>query len=1205
MAGATHSYGIGVDAWLVKTYSNGTRQWEQYYGGTGYDYASYVQQTNDSGYILAGATDSFSSDGSREVWLIKTDVAGSVQWTKTLGVVFNSADAHSVQQTSDGGYIIAGTYTVSGNTFWLIKTNAAGNMEWNTQWGGNGSDIAYFAQETKDGGYIAAGSTTSWGLMDGVLVKTYSDGTIEWNKTYGASNSIEQFYSVQQTYDGGYVAVGYSNSSLLDDDFWLIKVSPDGSLLWSQTFGGLDDDWGYSVQQTSDGGYVIAGSTYSSGDSSPDYLVVKTDNNGNEEWRQTYGTDDTDQAQAIHETKDGGFVVAGYTYYYGGGISTDGWLVKITGDTDGDGLHDSWERKGIDYNKDGVIDFLLSEADWKHKDVFVEVDYMGVFKPDPDAIDDVKCAFSNAPVKNPDNKEGINLHVDVDDVVEFNETTALAEFYNIKGGHFGNATQRSDSNSANVLAAKKLVYRYALFLNKLAGAENRTGLAEIHGNDFLIPLGTLTEAGEGTRAGQAGTFMHELGHTLGLRDGGGDDINFKPNYLSVMNYAFQLPEVYSERRLDYSRSLLPYLDEGNLSEPDGVGGGPYDFTIYSSPNGMPILASAGLPIDWNLNGQATETRVEANINNFSRANIIYDSPRFEILHGYDDWKNLKYDFRNSTNFASGIDIGDWTANEMTSETLEAVREIVKSMHDVAVLNVDPFQPVIVQGSTLPLNVMLMNQGGSNETFCVAIYANSIPIASQDLTLEIGNMTTTALTGETATLPEGEYILSAYATPVAGETDLADNTYDYGEITVTTTSAGWVEWSQSYSRTWTSQAHSICQTTDGGFAMAGKTGYSSGNTFLLIKTYPNGTEQWSRTYDYGYLSDQIAYSVKQTTDGGYILAGYMQQSQNPIYYLWLVKTDPEGYVMWNKTYAADTGRSGLQWVAQQTTDGGYIAAGTRWWKPDNTSERQEMWLIKTDSEGNELWNKTYDSIRDWAEAYSVWQTTDGGYVLGGYASSPESVYGAALLIKTDPLGNEQWNRTYPAKRIFSLQQTTDEGYILGGTMYYYNQNDYCDFWMLKTDSDGNTEWDRTYDCTRLNDTTLISLEEGQSVRQTADGGYILAGRTSPYGERNAAIWMIKTDTEGIIQTDLAYAGKNSREDVAYAVLETTEGAYVAAGYAISNEDPYPTDSLLVKFSITIIIPEYAPQLLPLILLVTALAVIVISRKESPCNRNNHS
>jgi len=1208
VAGSTDSMGVGIDAWLFKTHPNGTLQWMKNYGGLGYDYATCVERTIDKGYILTGATKSSSLDGYFDIWLVKTDSNGNMFWT-TVRTENGTEMANSVEQTSDEGYIIAGSYK-DGNpipfpSLLLVKTNATGYEEWSLSWGGNASDVAYSARETRDGGFMAAGwtmnyytienGTLSFVSPDALLIKTDSGGNIEWNRTYGGPNTDEQFACVQQTFDGQYIAAGYTNSSGTGScDFWLVKIGSDGSMIWSRTFGGLDDDYAYSVQQTSDDGYVIAGSTYSAGDSSPDYLVVKTDSNGNEEWRKVIGTDDTDQGQAIIETKDGGYVVAGYTYYTGGGVSTDAWLVKICGDTDGDGLHDSWERKGIDYNKDGTIDLTLPDADWKHKDVFVEVDYMAVLKPDLDAINDVKYAFRNAPVRNPDNKEGINLHVDVDDVVEFNETTSLAEFYNIKGSYFGNDTERGSPNSANILAAKKLVYRYALFLCKRAGVETQTGLAEIHGNDFMIFLGALTDAEEGTRGGQAGTFMHELGHTFGLKDGGGDNILFKPNYLSVMNYAFQTPEIYEERPLDYSRSQLPDLDEGNLSEPDGIGGGPYDFTIYSSPNGFPILASAGLPIDWDLDGQATETKIEANINNFSRVNIDYDSPRFEILHGYNDWKNLKYDFRNSTNFASGVDIGDWTANEMTSETIEALREIVKSMHDVAVLNVDPSQPVIVQGSTLPLNVTVMNQGGNNETFQVTAYANETSIASQELNLESGNITTIALMGETSSLSDGDYTLSAYATPVANETDIADNTRDYGDITITSTSAGWVEWSRSYPKTKRAQGYSVCQATDGGFAVAGGTGTPGYNAYLLIKTNPSRTEQWSRTYSFGQYCDQIAYSVQQTSDGGYMLAGYLKQPSSP-YWLWLVKTDSEGNTLWNKTYASDIGNSEPQWVAQQTSDEGYIAAGARLWN-DNGTERHEMWLIKTDSEGNELWNRTYNSIQNWAMAYSVWQTTDGGYVVGGYESSPESNFGAALLIKTDSLGKEQWNRTYPAARIFSLQQTTDEGYILGGTMYYSGSNDYSDFWLLKTDSSGNTQWNRTYDCARW---TESEFEEAYSVQQTSDGGYILAGYTDRVVDQLLIryVWVIKADADGNMQVDLVYEGENTRESVAYSVRQISDGSYIAAGYIkqAHEDDPYATDFLLLKFRILIVIPEFTQSFILPILAVTTLIAIIICRR----------
>jgi len=1214
VAGATHSYGVGIDAWLFKTYPNGTMQWQKNYGGLGYDCASCVQKTNDSGYILAGATNSFSSDGYNDIWLIKTDSVGTMEWTRTIDTS-GIERANSVQQTSDGGYIIAGNYRFdippTWDNFWLVKTNATGYMEWEVPWGGNGTDVAYSAQETKDGGFIAAGSTMnyytiengtmSFGSTDAVLVKTDSGGNIEWNRTYGRSDTVEQFYSVQQTFDGQYIAAGYTNSSGTGSfDFWLIKIGSDGSVIWSRTFGGLDDDYAYSVQQTCDDGYVIAGSAYSSSYSSPDYLIVKTDANGNEEWSQIYDTGDTDQAQSIHETRDGGYIVAGYTYYSGGGVSTDAWLVKICGDTDGDSLPDTWERKGIDYNKDGALDLILPNADWKHKDLFVEVDYMTGHDFDYTAKEMVVTAFKNAPVKNPDGKEGISLHVEIDEQIAHQTPLKIWDDYDtIKASHFGFPDERASPKSALILGAKKLAYRYCLFIHNQQEFDTDSGTwvtgswsgaCEWPGpaNDFVVSLGSFTD-GKGSIDEQAGSFMHELGHALGLDHGGGDSVNYKPNYLSIMNYAFQFPDSNPLRPLDYSRTPLPDLDEAHLNEPAGIGAevtGQMLFTVYSNATNQTVLSAGFGPIDWNGNSHADDANVVANINNFPQWDA--ESPINETLHGYDDWKHLNYSFQVMNNFADSVH-GERPGSLLTWETVQLMRAAFKLTHDVAILNVDPSQPVIVQGSILPLNVTLMNQGGKNETFRITVYVNATSIASQEVTLERGNITTIALTGEVADLPEGDYTLSGYATPVASETDLADNTYIYGILTVTSTSAGWVEWGRSYPRAEEAQAYSVCQTTDGGFAIAGKIG--NAGHFLLIKTYPDGSEEWSRTYGFGSNYEECAYSVEQTNDDGFILAGYSKYGSYSSILL-LVKTDSEGNMLWNRTYGGDYSASMVQWVALQTDDGGYIAAGSRRSYP---AETYDMWLIKTDSEGNELWNKTYGGA-DSEYAYSVWQTTDGGYVLGGYTTVLPD--GAAWFVKTDSSGNEQWNETYPHARLYSLQQTADEGYVLAGTMYlpYSGQNDYSDFWLLKTDSYGNTQWDRTYDCTQWNES---GGDEAYSVQQTTDGGYILAGYTDRLVDQMLIgyLWVVKADVDGNLQTDLAYCVANSRRDVAYSVRETRDGAYVAAGYTMRNEDPYPVDSLLLKFNILIVIPEFQTwTIMPSLMIVTLAAAALLRKRK---------
>jgi predicted secreted protein len=319
----------------VSAFGPPTLEWQKTYGGAEYDSAFSVVQTNDGGYAIAGETDSFGA-GSRDSWLVKTDAIGNAQWNKTYGGT-GIDTVYSLIQTLDGGYAMVGftqSFGAGGNDFWLVKTDAEGNMQWSKTYGGWGHESARCIVQTSDGGYAFVGYTYSFGAGsdDFWLVKTDENGTVQWSQTYGGA-SDDFAYSMVQTVDGGYAIVGGTRSfGAGQSDFWLVKTDALGNEQWNRTYGGTGEDWPLSVIKTNDGGYAIAGSTLSFGAGGADMWLVKVDSSGSMEWNQTYGGANDEEAWSVVETTCGGYVIAGQTSSLGAG-SFDFWLVW----TDADG----------------------------------------------------------------------------------------------------------------------------------------------------------------------------------------------------------------------------------------------------------------------------------------------------------------------------------------------------------------------------------------------------------------------------------------------------------------------------------------------------------------------------------------------------------------------------------------------------------------------------------------------------------------------------------------------------------------------------------------------------------------------------------------------------------------------------------------------------------------------------------------------------
>jgi hypothetical protein len=367
------------DYWVIKLDSLGTNQWERCLGGTQSDFALSIQQTNDGGFITAGS--SFSNDGdvtghhgtldSCDYWIVKLNASGEIQWQKSLGGNFDDY-ATSIQQANDSGFVVAG-WTLSNNgdvtgnhgnkDCWIVKLNSSGDIQWQKCLGGSNTEEARAIQQTKDGGYIVAGCSFSNNgdvtvhhndsiYTDCWIVKLDSSGEIQWQKSLGG-NSDDWAYSIQQI-NGGFIVAAITRSSDGDvtrknngwSTIWIVKLDVDANIIWEKSMGGSRGNQTYAIQQTSDGGYILAG--YSNSDDGDvkdhhgstnyyDAWIIKLDSEGCLQWQKSYGGTKDEYTFSIHQTRDDGFVIAGFSNSNDCDVSGnhggyDYWIVKLSPD---------------------------------------------------------------------------------------------------------------------------------------------------------------------------------------------------------------------------------------------------------------------------------------------------------------------------------------------------------------------------------------------------------------------------------------------------------------------------------------------------------------------------------------------------------------------------------------------------------------------------------------------------------------------------------------------------------------------------------------------------------------------------------------------------------------------------------------------------------------------------------------------------------
>ncbi len=396
----------GDDYWITKINSSGNVIWDKTIGGNSGDSFRFLVQASDGGYILGGFSHSEVSGsktqaniGADDYWIIKTDLNGNIIWDKVYGG--NDQDyLLSIDKTSDGGYILGGysSSNASGNKtedviggldYWIVKINSSGIIEWQKTIGGNSDDILIDIKEVSDGGYILCGISASGisgnkteeniGQGDYWIVKVNSTGDVIWDKTIGGTFS-DNAYSIKQTFDGGYIIGGFSNSGISgdktepclgNDDFWVVKINNIGNIEWQNTIGGSYYDRAFCANQTTDGGYIIIGSSNSAleddkteaSDGYEDYWVIKLNNIGEIQWQSTLGGSTEDIPYSVEQTSDGGYILGGVSH---SNISADKdenglgeydyWVIKLAGTC----TPNTETCNSLDDDCDGLVDDSIS-----------------------------------------------------------------------------------------------------------------------------------------------------------------------------------------------------------------------------------------------------------------------------------------------------------------------------------------------------------------------------------------------------------------------------------------------------------------------------------------------------------------------------------------------------------------------------------------------------------------------------------------------------------------------------------------------------------------------------------------------------------------------------------------------------------------------------------------------------------------------------
>jgi len=809
-------------------------EWNRTYEVSGITSVKSFQHTENSGYIIAGNT-------RLNAFVLKTGPTGSEQWNITFGRKFIDNRAVSVLQTSDGGYLIAGstgTYRDNSPDIWLVKVSPQGQEQWNRTLGGTGYEVMVFVQQTADEGYNIIGNTDSYGAgsFDIWFVKIDSNGNMQWNNTFGGTGQ-DWAYSVSQV-PGGYIIAGMTESYGAGySDFWLVKTDTKGEEQWNNTYGGYYLDGADSIEQTRDGGYIIAGITQEFGGGHNDFLLVKTDSNGTEQWYRTFGGGNIEFNPSVWLIPDGGYILGGETFSY----ENDYWLVK----TDEDG-NVKWDRTfkgcGLDsfqQTPDGgyIIkgDFYDPSKTHLVQKTLIKTDSNGNeqwdIKIEGDELNSV-LQTGNGGYILAGTKDSKLLLVKL-----IAEQPAPSAQFTYDPGHPGaNQTITFDASASHDPYGNITYYQWNLGDGSYV---NTTQTTVTHSYDEggnysvgLIVTGSNNDMSSITReiiVQQSATPIMRWDKTFGVQ---GNDMVYSLAHTSDCGYILAGSSRFynGKRRWDMDARLVKTDANGNIQWQRTIGGNEFDEAHSAIPTSDGGYIIAG------------------------RTYSFYGS-------GIDDLWLVKTD-------AEGTE--QW--NRSIGGNYRNIASSVRQTSDGG---------YIIQGQTDPYG------SGFYDLWLLKTDAEGTEQWNQTF----GGDSSGRLYSLQQTF-DGGYILGGATRPFkTGSSDF---------WLVKTDKNGVELWNRTFGGNFRDIAYSVQQTSDGGFIMAGVTRSPHSNDCWLVKTDTEGIEMWNRKI-VRPNEDNRPNSILQGPDGGYIIAGKTESSGTESYDMWLVSTDQDGYVQWEMTF----------------------------------------------------------------------------------------------------------------------------------------------------------------------------------------------------------------------------------------------------------------------------------------------------------------